>query len=127
MNAGKSVGTPMLSPERRPRLALEAQVAELRHALDYTIEDVHIAAGCAICETELESWPDRGRGRPPKFTPVQAQLLALEEQIAKLRGELEATLSIIRVQKRDFTRCRGCPRINPTPGADGATTLRRRH
>jgi hypothetical protein len=127
MNADTLMRTPGSTPERRWVLALEAEIAELRSALDYTIHDVQTAAGCAVCDAELESVPHRGRGRPPKFTPVQLQLLALEAQFAKLRAELDETLSIIKVQQRDFTRCRGCPSASRTPGGARADTPRRTH
>jgi hypothetical protein len=115
------------TPERKQVLALGAQIAELRHVLDYVIDDVHIAAGCAKCDMDLDSGPRHGRGRPPKLTPEQTRLLALEAQLAKLRGDLKETQSVLGVQNRDFTRCRSCPRASPTLGFHRADTSRRNH
>ena len=95
MKAETLVRTPDPRPEQRPLIALEAQLGELRHSLDFTLQGINTSA----CDTGLDSVPRRGRGRPPKFTPAQRQFLMLEAQFAKLRTELEETLSFIDVQK----------------------------
>ena len=99
MKAQNLVRTPDPAPQKRPLLALEAQLAELSDALDHTIDDVHKSLWSAICDSRPDSAPSRGRGRPPKFTPGQRQILAVQAQFAKLRAEVEETLTIIEVQK----------------------------